>query len=115
MRESIVIYSGTISNVTDGLRIWVNTTVPDLTSMTSTTDMSVDPSNTTHGIPRALHHTLADGIVIHWKQSREKPIALSDTEIRYDLEVRKAISSLKRKNYDRTVFGLIPHDNGGEY
>jgi len=115
MRESIVIYSGTISNVTNGLRIWVNTTVPDITSMASTTDMSIDPSNTTHGIPRALHHVLADGIVIMWKQSREKPIALVDTELRYDLEVKKAVSSLKRKNYDRTVFGLVPHDTGWEY
>lgn len=115
MRESIWIYSGTITNVTNGLRIWINTQVPDITSMTSTTDMSIDPSNTTHGIPMPLHKVLADGVVIMWKESREKPIALSDTEARFDLEIRKAISSLKRGNYDRIVHGLIPRDTGFDY
>lgn len=115
MRESVFIYSGTITNVTDGLKIWVNTTVPDITSMTSTVDMAIDPSNTTHGIPKALHEVLADGIVISWKQSREKPLSLSDTELRYDLKVKKAISSLKRKNYDRVVSGLLPTDDGYNY
>jgi len=115
MRNSIWIYSGTITNVTDGLKIWLNTIVQDISSMTSTTDMSVDPTTTTHGIPKALHHALADGIVIEWKESREKPIPLSERELRYDLEVKRAISSLKRGNYDRDVIGLIPEDDGSDY
>jgi hypothetical protein len=115
MRESIWIYSGTITTVANGLKIWINTQVPDITSMTSTTDMSIDPSNTTHGIPMPLHHALADGIVIMWKESREKPLPLSESELRYDLEVRKAVSSLKRGNYDRNVIGITPIDNGFEY
>jgi len=115
MRESIWIYSGTITNVTNGLKIWINTQVPDITSMASTTDMSIDPSNTTHGIPMPLHHVLADGIVIMWKESREKPLALNDNEIRYDLAVKRAVESLKRGNYDRNVLGLVPTDNGHDY
>lgn len=115
MRGSIWIYSGTITAVTSGLKIWLNTIVADITSMVSTTDMSVDPTTTTHGIPRALHKPLADGIVIEWKQSKEKPIALSDTELRWDLEVDRAVSSLKRANYDRNVIGLLPEDDGSDY
>lgn len=115
MRGSIVIYSGTITNVTDGLKIWLNTEVPNITSMTSTTDMSVDPSNTTNGIPKALHHVLAQGMIIEWKESREKPIPLSQTEQNYDLAVRKAVSSLKRANYDRTFMGVVPTEYGEEY
>lgn len=113
MRNSIWIYSGTITNVTAGLKIWLNTIVADITSMVATEDMSIDPSTTTHGIPRALHKVLADGIVMEWKQSREKPIPLSDLEQVWDLEVSRAVSSLKRANYDRDVLGLIP--NAGNY
>lgn len=108
-------YSGTITSVTAGLKIWLNTIVSDITSMESTTDMSEDPTTTTHGIPRALHKVLGDGMVIEWKQSREKPISLSDTELKWDLEVDRAVSSLKRANYDRDVIGLVPEDNGEDY
>lgn len=115
MRSSLWIYSGTITNVTDGLKIWVNRWVADLTSMESTTDMSIDPTNTTHGIPRALHMVMAKGMIIEWKESREKPIALSQTEIGYEAEVRKAVARLKRGNLDRETQGSIPYDDGSEY
>lgn len=108
MRSSIWIYSGTVTSVTAGLRIWLNTIVADITSMVATTDMSEDPSTTTHGIPRALHPVLATGMIIEWKESREKPIPLSESELNYEDEVRKAVSSLKRANYDREVIGLVP-------
>lgn len=115
MRNSIWIYSGTITNVTSGLRIWLNTIVPDITSMVATVDMSIDPTNTTHGIPRALHHVLADGMIIDWKESRDKPIPLSQSEQAYEMHVRRAISSLKRANYDRVIVGLVPEDDGQDY
>lgn len=115
MRNSIWIYSGTITAVTSGLRIWLNTLVSDITSMNSTTDMAEDPTTTTHGIPRALHHALATGIIIEWKEGREKPIPLTETERAYDQTVRKAVSSLKRANYDRDVVGLVPNEgNDGQ-
>lgn len=115
MRNSIWIYSGTISSVTDGLKIWLNTVVPDIVSMESTVDMSVDPTNTTHGIPRALHNPLATGMIIEWKESRDKPIALTGSELVFDDDVRKAVSSLKRGNYDRDVIGTVPVNTGSEY
>ena len=115
MRSSIWIYSGTITAVTAGLRIWLNTIVADITSMVATTDMSEDPTTTTHGIPRALHPVLATGMIIEWKESREKPIPLSETELRYEDEIRKAVSSMKRANYDREVLGYIPTEwNDGQ-
>jgi hypothetical protein len=115
MRKAIWIYSGTITSVTDGLKIWLNTWVQDISSMVSTTDMSVDPTTTTHGIPRALHNVLATGMSIEWKESREKPIPLSGSELNYENEVKKAIAKLKRANYDRVVHGSVPEDTGQEY
>jgi len=115
MRNSIWIYSGTITAVTAGLKIWLNTQVADITSMVATTDMSVDPSTTTHGVPRALHKVLGDGMVIEWKGSREKPIALNQMEQKHDLEIDRAVACLKRANYDRDTIGLVPEDDGSEY
>ena len=115
MRKAITIYSGTIIDVTDGLRIWLNTWVQDLSDMTSTTDMSVDPTSTTHGIPRALHNVMATGMVIEYKESREKPIPLTERERNYDTDVARAVAKLKRGDYDRQIQGTVPHDDGQEY
>ena len=108
MRKSIIIYSGTITDVTDGLKIWCKTWPAHISDLSSTTDMSADPSTTTHGIPRACHQLLADGVVIDWKESREKPIPLSERELAYELRVRQAIDTLRRGNLDREVIGHLP-------
>lgn len=115
MRNAIWIYSGTITAVASGLKIWLNTIVADITSMEAVTDMSVDPTTTTHGIPRALHDVLADGVIIEWKSSREKPLPLTEREENFETNVNKAVSSLKRANYDRDVIGTVPYDDGQEY
>ena len=115
IRNSIWIYSGTIEDVTDGLKIWLNTEVQDISSMASNTDMSVDPTTTTHGIPKPLHQVLADGIIIEWKESREKPIPLSERELMHDRKVEKAVDVLKKGSYDRDITGTIPYEDGSDY
>jgi hypothetical protein len=114
-RNAITIYSGTITNVTDGLRIWVNTWPSTIVDLTSQVDMAVDPSNTTHGIPRELHEILARGIIIDFKSSREKPIPLVERELTYKTDKLEAINSLKPQNEDREVKGSIPYNDGSQY
>lgn len=114
-RNSIFIFSGTITDVTDGLAIMVNTWPAAITSLVGTTDMSVDPSNTTHGVPRALHEIWARGVIIDWKSSREKPIPLTERELSYNTDKYKAISDLKPQNRDREVIGSVPHNDGSQY
>src|SRR3990167_2854490 len=108
MRKSIWIYSGTISAVTDGLRIWVNTWPADETDMTDTTDMAADPSSTTHGVPRELHKVIAKGVIIEWKESREKPIPLTESEVKWEFDLEKSIQTLKKADYDREIQGDLP-------
>lgn len=108
MRKSIWIYSGTITAVTNGLRIWLNTYPANVASMGLTTDMSVDPSTTTHGVPRELHKSIAEGIIIEWKSSREKPIPLTEREQKFEYDLEKSIQTLKKANYDREVLGAVP-------
>jgi hypothetical protein len=108
MRKSLWLYSGTITSVTAGLKVWINTWPANLSSMTGSTDMSVDPSTTTHGIPRELHLVIADRVVIFWKGSREKPIPLTEREVNWEFNLEKAIQTLKKTNYDREVMGTVP-------
>lgn len=114
-RKAIYIYSGTISAVTGGLKFWIDTYPAAITSLSGGSDMSIDPSDTTHGIPRPLHKVWAMGVIIDYKESREKPIPLSEREQNYDSYLQMAIESLKHGNMDREVIGDIPYDDGSNY
>jgi hypothetical protein len=114
-RKALIIYSGTITSVTDGLRVWCNTWPGAITNLADTTDMSNDPSTTTHGIPREMHEIWARGVIIDYKGSREKPIPLTEKELTYKLDKIAAINSLKPENRDREVLGSVPRDDGSNY
>lgn len=114
-RKSIYIYSGTITSVTDGLRVWVNTWPSAISDLSSATDMSVDPSTTTHGIPREMHEIWARGVIIDYKGSREKPIPLTEKELSYKVDKLAAINSLKPSNRDRQVLFSVPQNDGSQY
>jgi len=114
-RKSIYLYSGTITSVTDGLRVWVNTWPSAIGDLSATDDMSQDPSTTNHGIPRELHEIWARGVIIDWKGSREKPIPLTEKELSYKIDKIAAINSLKPQSRDRQVIGSVPYNDGSEY
>jgi len=107
-RKAINILSGSISTVASGLKMWVDTWPAHKTDATDTVDISVDPSTTTHGIPRALHQLLKMGIIIDYKSSREKPIPLTEREGQYDKIKKKAIATLKKAYMDRDIIGWLP-------
>jgi len=108
IRKSIFIYSGTLTAVTDGLKILVNTYPAAITDLALASDLSQDPSTTTHGIPRAMHEIWARGVIIDYKSSREKPIPLSERELSYEKDLGKKIKALKHGNLDREVIGELP-------
>jgi hypothetical protein len=115
MRKSLWLYSGTITSVTAGLKVWENIYPADLSAMSGTTDMSVDPTTTSSGTPREFHKVIADGVIIEWKSSREKPIPLTEREVNWEFNLEKAIQTLKKTNYDRQVIGDIPSEDGSDY
>jgi len=115
-RKSLYIFSGTIISVTNGLKVYTNTYPAVIASLAGTTDMSVDPSTTTHGIPRELHEIWARGVIIDFKESRENPIPLTERETKYEYDKNKAIYSLKHTDQDRVVLATVPDlgNNGGD-
>ncbi len=115
LRKSVYILSGSIVAVADGLKVWVDTYPATITDLTSEVDMSVDPSTTTHGIPRPMHKIWATGVIIDYKSSKEKPIPLTEREQNYELDMQNAIATLKHGNLDREVTASVPDDDGSEY
>ena len=108
LRKALYIYSGTIITVSGGLKVYCDTYPTAITDLTSVTDMSVDPSDTTHGIPRPMHKIWAMGVIIDYKESKDKPIPLTEREQNYEMEMQKAIETLKHGNLDREVIGSLP-------
>ena len=108
-RKSIYLFSGTISSVTSGLKVWHKTWPAHIaTDMTGATDLSIDPTTTTHGFPRQLHKVLCDLIVIDWKNSADKPIALTEREASVEYYIQKGINALRNSNKDREIIGTLP-------
>lgn len=108
-RKSIYILSGTITAVTAGVRIWYSIFPADLTDMTlNATDLSVNPTTTSFGIPKQLHELLARRVSIMWKGYQGKPVALSETEKRYDKDLSEKIVGLSAMDLGLEVTGYVP-------
>lgn len=95
MRGSVYILSGSIVDVSSGLKVYPDVYPSDISDLTeSSTDMSVDPSTTSRGIPRSLHLVWADKIIRSYKQSRPVPIPLTTEEQLVEPRLRNQIAIL---------------------
>jgi len=116
MRRSLNIYSGAITSVTGGLKIWAYEYPATITTLTNnTTDIEDDPTTTTYGFPRELHELLARGVIIDFKESMEKPIPLTEREAKFEYDLKLAINSLRNADSNREIIATVPVDNGEEY
>lgn len=114
--KSIFIFSGSqITNVTDGLKLWAIMYPADFTDLSLTTEMSTNPSTTSHGFPREFHHLLATAVSIAYKQNQSRPIPLSTQEQNYDKDFMDKIDALKGANEDRNFTLTVPYDDGYNY
>lgn len=115
-RNAILILSGTISAVTNGLRIIASMWPADLTGLTdTTTDISANPSTTTLGFPRQFHELLARRVAIEWKGSRPKPQPLSPLEQNYEIDLERKLAAYSRADYNLAIIGEPPAESSVEY
>lgn len=115
-RRSLWIYSGTaIIDVVAGLKLWAIIYPADITDLSSTTDMSVDPSTTSHGFPRQFHELLARRVSIGYKSSLDKPRKLSPMEALYNVDIERALNAITGGNQDRSVIATTPYNDGQQY
>lgn len=116
-RKSLWIYSGTITATTAGLKLWSIVYPADISDSTlaGSTDLSVDPSTATAGMPRQFHEIWARKVSKMYKSSREKPIPLTEMELNVESDFTKAISSITNANLDRENTASLPDDTHLQY
>jgi hypothetical protein len=107
-RGSLWLYSGEITDVPDGLKLWTFTYPKHIADLASTTDMSYPASTTEHGFPRPFHELLGRRVGILWKQSQQNPIPLDERELSFERDFDKAIESIRSLNLDRSLIGSLP-------
>lgn len=116
-RKSLFLYSGTITAVVAGLKIFYIAYPADIAAsdLSGSTDLSIDPTSTTSSLPRQFHELWARKISILWKGSKEKPIALTEHEQNFDRDFKRKIQSIENPNQDRETFGTTPYNDGSQY
>lgn len=114
--RSIFILSGdAIIDVPNGLKLWAIIYPADITNLAGTDDMSINPDTYSHGFPRQFHELLARRVSIAYKSSKDRPIPLSEKELKYENDLETAIENMKNANLDRTIVPSVPYDDGSSY
>ena len=116
LRNSLWIFNDTaIPAVVAGLKIHAFIYPANFANVTDVTDMSIDPSTTTFGWPRAFHELLARRVIIAYKGSRDVPIALTEKEQNFYNDFQMALDSISPENLDRETLGNVPEEDGFNY
>ena len=113
-RSSLYLLTGTITDVTDGLKIWYNVPFPDFTASVlaeTTTDLAVPLSDTQHGLPTAVQEVVARETAFRYKANRDEKYKPNDLELRLHVPVAsaregdwlKAIKSLRRTDESEII------------
>ena len=116
MRNSIYFLTGSITSTHASAsnargKIRYRKFPADLANLTGSTDLSVDPTTTTFGIPKSFHELWARRVSIIHKSSKQKPIPLSALELRYDTDLKDALDSISDDDLGEEEFGFLPDED----
>lgn len=117
-RKSLWLYTGEdIVDVTDGLILWAIQYPEDITTaqLATTVDMSAAPSTISHGMPKEAHLLWATKVIVDYKNSKEKPIPLTEQEANYENDLKSLLASIRGTNLDRQNKGTAPYNDGSNY
>lgn len=116
--RSLKILSGdAIIAVTEGLKI-IGEIYPediDASDLSATDDLSIPSSNTTHALPRAVHKIWAMKVIVEYKQSRDKPLPLTQEEKMIEIAMAASLQKLQKRNAVRSFVATVPKDDGQDY
>jgi len=97
-RKAVYILSGTIVEVTNGFKLVSNIFPATLADLSGVTDLSADPTTTSHGFPREFHLLLADRVSIMFKNM--KSMKLDRDELTYDQRLEAKLEEFSIANLD---------------
>lgn len=115
-RKALYILSGTIITVSDGLRLVYNAFPANLANVTGDTDLSIDPTTTSHGFPREFHELLSTAVSREYKSDNNIKFNRKDDE--YDVDLENKLNEFSVGDTGKSVIGSLPagnHDNGFNY
>lgn len=110
-----ILSSDPIIAVTDGLKVWAYIWPADFTDLTLATEMAAPPAANAHGWPRQFQELLARKIVVAYKESRDKPMVLNQTEQSFEKDFTLMLDGIMHPNQDRTFLAQTPRDDGSNY
>lgn len=113
--ELFILCGETMIDVTDGLKLRSMQWPEDITSLAGSSDLSVASLPTTVAMPRAIHEIWARKVIIAYKESKEKPMPLSEKEMVVDKDLALALNSLRGGNLSRSGEASTPRDTGQDY
>ena len=104
-----------ITTVANGLKLWAVMYSADFTDLTSSTDMSVDPSTTTSGFPKQLHRVLAKRVIKFYKEKENMPLDRDEEQDVINNDITTQVILMKDRNMDRSILPTRPLDTGEQY
>ena len=114
--RAVTIFSdAAIATVSGGLKLWAIVYPADITDLTSTTDMAINPTNTSHGFPRQFHELLARRVAIAWKTGQDRPKSLNEKELMFKSDFESALNDITGGNLDRSIIRTAPVCTGENY
>jgi len=101
-RRAILLLSGTIIAVTQGVRMTSLVFPEKLANLTgSLGNMEIDPSTTTFGFPRQFHELLGRKVSIAWKSLQA--VALSPLEQSFEIDLNRQLEAYSTTNNEGTT------------
>lgn len=110
-----ILSADAIIDVTDGIKIWAYIWPADFTSLAGSTEMAAAPSAGEHGWPKQFQELLARKIIIAYKESRDKPIQLNQTEQSWEKDFAMMLDGIMHPNLARTFCARTPFNDGTSY
>ncbi|MBU2060216.1 MAG: hypothetical protein KKB38_21095 [Gammaproteobacteria bacterium] len=104
--RGIFILSGTIISVTGGYRIWYVEYPADLSVLTGSTDLTIDPTTTSSGFPKQFHELLARKVSIEWKGRNN--VRLNELELNYENDLQKQLNAISHFDHSLEIIGSLP-------
>lgn len=106
-----------ITAVDEGLKVVAEVYPEDIDTddITGSADLAVPSSDQTLRLHRATHRIWAKMIVIEYKQSREKPIPLTEDEKKIEIDLSEMYKVLRKRNAVRSFVAGVPNDDGQDY
>lgn len=116
-RELVILSGDDIIAVTNGLKMLAEVYPEDITTgmLALDTDLSIPSSTQAHSLPRALHKMWATKVIVSYKQSRDKPIPLTQQEQKLEDDLQDALKKLHPRNLNRSFLASTPVDDGENY